>query len=465
MAKKRATAGSPPARRRTNSALLACSVGVVLLALGTVLFAGPSGSSSTALTRIAVFVVHYTPLVERKRQLQRQLRAQLARLPPGMRVIDVQWIVEHDREELKQDGGKHPYYRPFRHLHSHGVYSKVPLTAAEHSIMWKHAEALRRAAQLPRDHLALILEDDVELADDFFAEVQESVMRLPAGTDSDESTSWSILCLGSGIAQCSSIPDCARRAAGTRVYRKRWHSRAQYQLGVGNVMRLGDGYLVRPSSASLFLRQWAAARHAPTPDSPPGLDLSAGYSFPFDAEAAFWANELGLGVWWAEPPLLRQSAGGKATPDYDGPASAAAQPADAPSSAGRQRAGAAREASAIELHKQALKMAPSHPLAGVTHLHLGTSHLKRGNLEAAAAELASAVALCQSRGQAKADRTSHLERAGLAAANLALVRYNQQRDAEALQLLQQASQLAPKAPDVRRFRRQIESAIEQSNHS
>eukprot|EP00936_MAST-01D_sp_MAST-1D-sp1_P000613 g613.t1 len=383
--------------------------------------------------------------------------------------VDVQWITEYDREDLEKGGGRYTHYQPFRHLHSHGVYSKVPLSAAEHSIMWKHAEALRRAAHLPSGHLALILEDDVELASDFFAEVQASITRLPtpmASVDrmgSDKATGWSILCLGSGIAQCDSIPDCSRRATGARVYRKQWHSRAQYQLGVGNVMRLGDGYMVRPSSASMLLRQWADANHtAITP--PPRLDLSAGYAFPFDAEAAFWANELGLEVWWAEPPLLQQRAGGRATPDNDHPASAETQSADASSSAGRQRAGAEREASAIELHKKALKMAPAHPLAGVTHLHLGTSHLKRGDLAAAAAELATAVALCQSQGQARADRTSHRERAGLAAANLALVRYNQQRDAEALQLLQQASQLAPTATDVRRFRRQIENVIEQSNH-
>ena len=116
MAKKRAVAGErTPSRRRGFSILLACSAGVVLLAVGAALLHAAS-STSAALMRVSVFVVHYNPLVERKHQLQRQLRAQLTRLPPNM-AVDVQWITEYDRIDLEKGGGRDAYYKPFRHLH------------------------------------------------------------------------------------------------------------------------------------------------------------------------------------------------------------------------------------------------------------------------------------------------------------------------------------------------------------
>ena len=72
MARKRAIAGTPSRRRGFSTCtLLACSAGVVLLAVGAALLDAAS-STSAALMRVSVFVVHYNPLVERKRQLQRQ---------------------------------------------------------------------------------------------------------------------------------------------------------------------------------------------------------------------------------------------------------------------------------------------------------------------------------------------------------------------------------------------------------
>ena len=113
---------------------------------------------------IKVFVLHYTPLVERKKFQLEQL---------SRHGIDAEFIESYDKEVLTQDDKNR-----FQHC------TNLPAM----SLLLKHAEAFKEV-YLKYD-FALILEDDAVLSNNFMETLQKYMSCLP--------TDWDVLFVGCG---------------------------------------------------------------------------------------------------------------------------------------------------------------------------------------------------------------------------------------------------------------------------
>jgi hypothetical protein len=211
-----------------------------------------------------VWLVHYTPLAERRAHLERELAA------AGLGKFDPVWLLEHDREAItpeEQEG-----------------QMTGDLNAGHLSVILKHLLAIRRAAE-SEVPFHLILEDDVVIDREWEVKMAEILAALPAD--------WEMVFVGDG---CNlHVPWWRRILTGKRlreagVFFRGW--RAAW-WGGGGMSRCAAGYVIRPESARRLLK-------------------SSHIHPPFEVAIDWMMNRVGEELkfrsYWAEPPLVTQGA-------------------------------------------------------------------------------------------------------------------------------------------------------------
>lgn len=222
------------------------------------------------------FVVHYTPLADRRRHLEQQLAQH--------RIGAVEWITEHDIAHYDlaamYDASAERFRRrmstPFGDL-KYGAYRM--LSRNEIEVTAQHIEAYRRIVQRRTPH-AVILEDDVVLERGFLKRLERYVRQLPEDYD--------VLYFGAGGRAALH----AERSAWERVlgalHRKNVFRRENYQS------RYADSYLISGKAAARIVPQMTT------------------FQLPIDWEMNYVQTKLKMNVYWAEPTLSRQgSASGR----------------------------------------------------------------------------------------------------------------------------------------------------------
>jgi hypothetical protein len=170
-----------------------------------------------------VFVAHYTPLKERKEALLEEIAK--------AGISGVRFVEDFDREVLTDAVIKEAYAH-FRYLAEdlvgEGDEEELPYTAykmsdKEVSLAIKQLEALKIVVR--EDHpMALIIEDDAILTDDFATKLMLYISQLKDGE-------WDVLCIGNEVAKCEELHECRERTHGSNVFRKSWHSGRSFDMG------------------------------------------------------------------------------------------------------------------------------------------------------------------------------------------------------------------------------------------
>ncbi len=209
-----------------------------------------------------VWVVHHSPLAERRAHLEVEMKAS------GLDAWSPVWLLEHDRESI-----------PIR-VREEAI--RPPLNAGHLSVILKHLEVFRRAAESGAP-FHLVLEDDVVIDREWQARLARMVAALPEN--------WEILYVGDGCGLhvpwwCRLLAGHGTRTAG--VYFRGWQST---WWGGGGMSRCAAGYVIRPESARRFL----ASRQTKPP-----------YEVTIDWLMNRVGAELRMRAYWAEPPLFRQ---------------------------------------------------------------------------------------------------------------------------------------------------------------
>lgn len=219
-----------------------------------------SARASVSLGGLQIYAVHYTPFVERRAHLERELQIH------GLDRFPVRWITEFDREAILEQ-------------HARGAYGDpVAFPASFVSVILKHLAAFRMAAESEHPW-HLILEDDILIQPDFLGRLHRSFAELP--------DDWEILFVGDGSNL--HVPFWRRvpwRSVQYRGYNRTW-------WGGGGMSRCAAAYVIRPESARRFL----TSRHA----SPP-------FHTAIDWLMNLAGQDLKFRSWWSEPPLIRQGA-------------------------------------------------------------------------------------------------------------------------------------------------------------
>lgn len=241
-------------------------------------FDGVEHDTSTHVIQIRkcpFFVIHYTPLADRRAHLERQLATH--------RIPGAEWITEKDIAHYDlaavYDSSAERFQRrmktPFGAL-KYGEYR--PLKRNEIEVTVQHIEAYRRilARRIPH---AVILEDDVVLEGGFLSRLGRYARQLPDDYD--------VLYFGEGRGFLHVERSVRDRLLGV-LRRRNVFRRENYQS------RYADSYLIS---------QGAVARIVP--------ELST-FQFPIDWEMNYLQTILRMKVYWAEPTLSHQgSATGK----------------------------------------------------------------------------------------------------------------------------------------------------------
>ena len=200
----------------------------------------------------------------------------------------------------------------------HDAFLADTATDSELSVSMKHVDIFRQIVERELPY-ALVIEDDVQMADGIGDRLADLVQQL------DSFGAWGVLCVGSSGGTCADIPDCVahnkQRAAVAakqskppnvqpNIYRKQWTGgdTPPFKVTVGNLMRMADAYVISLACARALL--------------PRMLPLA----FPIDLQLNFILNDVALkerqrtrnwkagagpshagAVYWAEPPLARQT--------------------------------------------------------------------------------------------------------------------------------------------------------------
>ncbi|AWI90317.1 hypothetical protein C0214_19905 [Methylobacterium sp. DM1] len=234
---------------------------------------------------LPVFVMHYTPLAERRAMMDRQLA--LHGLSSAV------YIEEYDREAIgpedmsrfyRNDPARHREmtdaignrfleaiaWHPEKQAWHEGVdYSRphvtpyAPMSGSEISLCCKHAIALERASR-PENEITLMLEDDAILCDDF-------TNRMIANLDATP-PDWDIIFPGSAL--------------GTKAPGRR-EGQVAYLMNPPHV-RCSDSYLITRAAAARLYKSFVP------------------FTLPYDFELMYWLNKLGFKTYWWEPSLVVQ---------------------------------------------------------------------------------------------------------------------------------------------------------------
>ena len=215
------------------------------------------------------FVIHYTPLTDRREHLERQLAA--------CRIARVEWITERDVAdydlETMYDASTERFQRrmstPFGKL-KYGEYKPLERNVIE--VTAQHIEGYRRIWQRGLPH-AVILEDDVVFARGFVTRLGRYLQQLPDDFD--------VLYFGEGRGHLHVERTRRERLLG-KLYRKNVFRRENYQS------RYADSYLISHGAAARLAREMAT------------------FQLPIDWELNYVQTKLEMKVYWAEPTLSRQ---------------------------------------------------------------------------------------------------------------------------------------------------------------
>eukprot|EP00935_MAST-01C_sp_MAST-1C-sp1_P002679 g2679.t1 len=221
-----------------------------------------------AFTRM-VFVIHYTPLTDRKQALTKRF-AELG--------IDAEWIEVMDGNALPA-GTMDRHFSRFRYINKsdqeHMHFSVERMLDSELSVALKHYHAFEQIVKrrIPR---ALVLEDDVMLRDDFRE-------QLASYIDQVDEHQWDMLTIGAGLfGDCRD--ECQQRAKGANVYRKMASPRVpSHVLGYKNLFRSLDAYVLTLACATEL------HQHI--------LPLT----FPMDCMLNYVLKARDMKVYWSEP--------------------------------------------------------------------------------------------------------------------------------------------------------------------
>jgi hypothetical protein len=181
----------------------------------------PRTTRSTHIDK--VFIVHYTPLVGRKKKLLESL---------NKHNITAEWIESWDRDKLPADSFDR-FFSRYRFIYKthqqHAHLNLESMLPTELSVALKHAEIFKRVVENGYQY-TLILEDDVILPPQFTPKLAAYMRQLPP--------EWDIFAVGAGIfGGCGE--ECKQRAMGSNVYRKLWNRSAtsMHNLGYNNLFR------------------------------------------------------------------------------------------------------------------------------------------------------------------------------------------------------------------------------------
>lgn len=209
---------------------------------------------------LRVHVIHYTPLIERRVHMERELSVREVNHFP------LRWVTEHDREQIEA-------------RHASGEFGNPQAFGASFvSVILKHLDVFQNAAasDIPW-HLAL--EDDVFIDPEWRPKLERLLTELPED--------WEIVFVGDG---CKLHIPFWMRHRGKSVHFRGHHAT---WWGGGGISRCAAGYLIRPESARRFLTSIHTA--------PP-------FSAPIDWLMNRAGADLKIRSHWAEPPLIRQGA-------------------------------------------------------------------------------------------------------------------------------------------------------------
>lgn len=237
------------------------------------------------VSELPVFIMHYTPLSDRKTMMENQL----AQHGFSSRI----YVTEYDREVIGP-GDLSRFYRddPARHQemtdaignrfleasawtpekqswHEGVDYTRphvtpyAPMAGAEISLCCKHAVALERASRSDSD-IILMLEDDAILCDDFTDRLIANLGATPRD--------WDIIFPGSALGT---------KAPGRRK------GQVAYQMEPPHV-RCSDSYLITRAAAGRLFKSFVP------------------FTLPYDFELMYWLNKLSFRTYWWEPSLVVQ---------------------------------------------------------------------------------------------------------------------------------------------------------------
>jgi GR25 family glycosyltransferase involved in LPS biosynthesis len=217
--------------------------------------------------RVKAYVIHYTPLRERKAFLKNQLEEE---------GVDHAFVEEFDKEALSVED-----------------YRRFDLRRVRPSMcsnIMKHVQAYYDIYRSSRPY-NLILEDDAVLSTDFLAQLHRGLDQLPSDFD--------MLFIGDGLQM--HIPS-NRLVPDQYVYRKGIEACAWGKgPGGAGATRCTDSYLVSKKCAGLLIKyvDWL----------PPHA---------INANSDFWLNDVirrfKLRIYWLEPTIVTQ---GTQTGMYD----------------------------------------------------------------------------------------------------------------------------------------------------
>ena len=225
---------------------------------------------------VPFFVVHYTPLADRRRHLEQQLTEH--------HVEKVEWVTERDIAHYDlaamYDASAERFRRrmdtPFGDL-KYGQYRM--LSRNEIEVTAQHIEAYRRILSRDIPH-AVVLEDDVVLERRFLKRLGRYVRQLPEDYD--------LLYFGAGGRVALHVATSAWEKMLGALYRKNVFRRENYQS------RYADSYLISRKAVTRIVPQMTT------------------FQFPIDWEMNYVQTKLRMNVYWAEPTLSRQgSASGR----------------------------------------------------------------------------------------------------------------------------------------------------------
>jgi len=198
-----------------------------------------------------IFVIHYDKLVERNEHIKQQLKN-----------VPFEFVSNKGVETLTESDMK--------------MFSRI--NKKEISLSLHHFECYRKLIEQNEYDYALVLEDDVIIADNFFERIQEYINELP--------NNWDLFFIGNAYGI---IPPHILQP-NKHVYRK--YTRMKNKKIIDGATRCADSYLISKACAEKIIRAI---------DTP-------GYwiSLPVDHQLNYIIYYEKLQVYWAEPTLVQQ---------------------------------------------------------------------------------------------------------------------------------------------------------------
>jgi len=219
-----------------------------------------------------IYILHYQPLVERKIFMNNQLSKQN---------INANYILEHDKEDMKEDEKIIFDYN-----------NKFSLSNS--SLILKHIEAYKQIV-INNQEFGLILEDDVILNNDFNTKYYEYYKQLPDDSD--------ILFYGNGFKNSMNVPKSIIKK-NINVYLKGNNGIGKWSPEVKDIgwsicsgsSRCSDCYIIKNITAQKILNYVDEIK----------INKKPKISHPSDLWMNILFRNLELKVYWSEPSICTQ---------------------------------------------------------------------------------------------------------------------------------------------------------------